>query len=75
MKTTGSCSFLLRLRWGEGVEGGGIFAGDDLGFGVDAGLERVEAGYGLPLQASGAGGFLRITMIRLDVPASSGEVS
>ena len=48
---------LLMVIGGEGFEGGGIFAGDDLGFGVDAGLESVEAGYGLPLRRAGAGKF------------------
>jgi hypothetical protein len=41
---------LLVIIGGEGFEGGGIFAGDDLGFGVDSGLESVEAGDGLPLR-------------------------
>ena len=52
---------------GEGFEGGGIFAGDDLGFGVDSGLESVEAGYGLPLRRAGTSRFLRIAAIRLDL--------
>jgi hypothetical protein len=52
---------------GERFEGSGIFAGDDLRFGVDAGLESVEAGYGLPLRRAGASRFLRIAAIRLDL--------
>ena len=58
---------LLVIIGGEGVEGGGIFAGDDLGFGVNSGLESVEAGYGLPLRRAGASRFLRIATIRLDL--------
>ena len=39
----------LVVLFGEVVEPGGIFAGDGLGFGVNAGLEGIEAGDGLAL--------------------------
>ena len=41
---------------GEGFQGGGVFAADEVGFGVDAGLERIHAGDGLALRRAGAGG-------------------
>ena len=46
--------------FGEGFELGGIFAGDDLGPGVDAGFEGVERGAGFAFGGSGAGGFLGV---------------
>src|SRR5262249_42144741 len=37
---------------GEGAGGGGVFAANDLGFGIDAGLERVQARDGLALDGA-----------------------
>ena len=42
-----------------------IFAGDDLGFGVNAGFQGIEAGRGLALGGAWAGGFLGVLTIRL----------
>jgi hypothetical protein len=58
---------LLVISAGECFKLSGIFAGDDLGVGVDAGREGIKAGDGLPLGRAGAGGFLRIHAIRLDL--------
>jgi hypothetical protein len=52
---------------GELGEGRGVFAADDVGFGMKAGLERVHAGGGFSGVGAGAGGFLRITAIREDL--------
>jgi hypothetical protein len=43
---------------GEGFEFGGIFTGDDVRPGVDAGFEGVEGGGGFAFGRGGAGGFL-----------------
>jgi len=48
-------------------EFGGIFAGDDLGFGADAGFERVEARDGFAFGRARARGELRIAAIRFDL--------
>jgi len=52
---------------GEGFEGIGVFAGDDVGAGVDAGFEGVEAGNGLARFGAGAGGVPRVAAIRVDL--------
>ena len=52
---------------GEGFEFGGIFAGDDVGPGVDAGFEGVERGAGLAFGRGGAGGFLGVAAIGVDL--------
>ena len=62
---------LLVVAGGDGLQFGRIFAGDDLGFGVDAGFERIEAGDGLPLRRAGAGGVLGVATIRLDLADGS----
>jgi hypothetical protein len=48
---------------GEFLEGGGEFAADELGLGVDAGLEGIHGGAGLALGGAGSGGFLRVEAI------------
>ena len=52
---------------GEGLEFGGVFVADDLGFGVDAGFQGVERGDGLAFGGSGAGGFLRVQPVGVDL--------
>jgi len=52
---------------GEGFELGGIFAGDDVGPGVDAGFEGVERGGGFALGRGGASGFLGVEAIGVDL--------
>jgi hypothetical protein len=42
-------------RGGEGFEFGGVFAGNNVGAGMDAGFERVEGGSGFAFGGSGAG--------------------
>ena len=58
---------------GEGFEGVGVLARDDVGVGVDAGLEGIEAGNGLARFGAGAGGVLRVAAIRLDL-VDSGHI-
>jgi len=41
---------------GEGFQGDGVFAADEVGFGVDAGPESIQAGDGLALRRAGASG-------------------
>jgi hypothetical protein len=48
---------------GEGAEFGGVFAGDDLGAGIEAGFEGVGTGGGLALGGARAGGFLGVATI------------
>ena len=48
---------------GEGFEFGGVFAGDDVGPGVDTGFEGVERGGGFAFGRGGAGGFLSVEAI------------
>ena len=48
---------------GEFLEGGGDFAADERGFGVDAGFEGVHGGAGLALGGAGSGGFLCVSAI------------
>jgi len=50
---------------GEGFQDGGIFAGDDLGLSVNAGLEGIEAGNGIAFDGARAGGILRIEAVSL----------
>jgi hypothetical protein len=68
----------IALAWGNGVElgvvfggelgeGFGVFAADDVGFGMEAGLESVQAGDGFAGLGAGAGRFLRIQAIRADL--------
>ncbi len=52
---------------GEGFELGGIFAGDDVGPGVDAGFEGVERGGGFAFGRGGAGGFLGVEAIGVEL--------
>ena len=51
----------------EGVVLGGIFAGEDEGFGVEAVFESVEAGSGLALGGAGSGRFERVGAIGGDL--------
>jgi hypothetical protein len=55
-------------------ESGGVFATDDEGFGVEAGLESVAAGVEFAFGGARAGGFLRIAAIRFDLGSSSHAV-
>ena len=52
---------------GEGFEFGGIFAGDDVGLGVDAGFEGVERRDGFSFGGFGAGGFLGVEAIGIEL--------
>ena len=58
---------VLVIALGEGFELGGIFAGDHLGFGVDAGFERVEARDGFAFRGARAGGELRVAPVGVDL--------
>ena len=58
---------LFLISGGEGIEFGGVLAGDNLRFGMDAGFERVETGDGLALRGARPGGVERIAAIRLDL--------
>ena len=58
---------LVEVMGDEGLVIGGVFAGDDDGFGVDAMLQGVEAGGGLALDGAGSGGLLRVGAIRVDL--------
>ena len=49
----------------EGFELARIFAGNDVGFGVNAGFQGIETGRGLALGGARAGGFLGVLTIRL----------
>jgi hypothetical protein len=57
----------LVILGGEKVESRGVFAGDDLGFGVNAGFQGIEADGGPALRGAWAGRFLRIEAIGLDL--------
>src|SRR5581483_9702336 len=61
---------LLVVTGGEGFEFGGIFAGDHLGFGSDAGFEGIESGDGVALRSARARRLLRIATIRFDLTKS-----
>jgi hypothetical protein len=52
---------------GELGEGFRCFAADDVGFGMKAGFEGVQAGDGFAGVGAGAGGLLRIQTIRGDL--------
>ena len=52
---------------GEGIEGMGVFAADDLGLGVNAGFQGIEAGDGLALDGAWAGGFLSVAAVGVDL--------
>jgi hypothetical protein len=52
---------------GEGFEFGGIFAGDDVRPGVDAGFEGVEGRSGFAFGRGGAGGFLGVAAVGVDL--------
>ncbi len=59
---------------GERFEFGGIFTGDDVGPGVDAGLESVEGRGGFAFGSFRAGGFLSVAAVGGDL-GFSGHVS
>jgi hypothetical protein len=52
---------------GEGAEFRGVFAGDDLGAGIETGLEGVGTGGGLALGGARAGGFFGIEAVGGDL--------
>ena len=52
---------------GEGAEFGGVFAGDDLGAGIEAGFEGVGTGGGLALGGSWTGGSLSVEAVGGDL--------
>jgi hypothetical protein len=52
---------------GEGFEFGGIFAGDDMGPGVDAGFQGVEGRGGFAFGGFGASGFLGVQAVGVDL--------
>ena len=57
----------LAVVEGEGLEFGGVFAGDDEGAGVNAGFEGIEAGNGLARVGAGAGGAERVEAVSFDL--------
>jgi len=64
----GSGGFVVEEELGgEGFEFSGILAGDDVGPGVDSGFEGVESGGGFALGRGGAGGFLGVEAIGVDL--------
>jgi hypothetical protein len=52
----GSGKEALAIFQGEGFKGGGVFAADEVGFGVNAGPESIHAGDGLARNGAWAGG-------------------
>ena len=52
---------------GEGFEFGGVFAGDDVRPGVNAGFEGVEGGGGFAFGGFGAGGFLGVAAVGVNL--------
>ncbi len=62
---------LLVIAAGERFEFVRIFAGNYLKLGVDARFQRVETRNGLPLRRAGAGRFLGVATIRLDLKLRS----
>jgi len=52
---------------GEGTEFGGVFAGDDLGPGIEAGFEGVGTGGGLACGGAGAAGFGAVGAVGRDL--------
>jgi len=63
----GSGPETVAILGGEGFEGGGIFAADEVGFGVDARPESIHAGDGLALNGAGASGTQGVETIRRDL--------
>jgi hypothetical protein len=57
----------LAIFTGEGFKGGGVFAADEVGFGVDAGLESIHAGDGLARNGAWPGGSQGVETIRRDL--------
>jgi hypothetical protein len=55
---------------GEGFENVGVLARDDVGAGVNAGFEGIEAGNGLALVGAGAGGAPGVAAVRLNLKDS-----
>jgi hypothetical protein len=55
----------LVVLFDDVCEFNGIFAGNDPGFGVNAGFKGIEAGDGLALKGTRAGGFLRAEEVGL----------
>ena len=58
---------MLAIFPGEGFEGGEVFAADEVGFGVDAGPESIQAGDGLARNGAWAGGTQGVETIRRDL--------
>jgi hypothetical protein len=52
---------------GEESESRGVFAGDDLGLGVNAGFQGIEADSGLALDGAWTSGFFRVEAVGLDL--------
>jgi len=52
---------------GEATEFGGVFSGNDLGPGIEAGLQGVGTGGGFALGGAGTGGLLRVEAIGGDL--------
>jgi hypothetical protein len=52
---------------GEGFEDVGVLARDDVGAGVNAGFQGIEAGNGLALIGAGAGGVLSVAAVSLNL--------
>ena len=62
----GGMVFEVECR-GESCECGGVFVVDDFGMGVDAGFQGVERGGGFAFGGGGAGGFLGIEAIGVEL--------
>jgi len=60
----GDGAILLVELGDEGLEFFAAFGADDLGFGVDAGLQSILGGAGLALGSAGPGGFLGVLVGR-----------
>jgi len=58
---------LVKVLVAEGFQVFGGFAEDDLGFGIDAGLERVLGSSGFALDGARTGGFLGVEAVGLDL--------
>jgi hypothetical protein len=56
---------------GEGFEDVGVLARDDVGAGVNAGFEGIEAGNGLALIGAGAGGVPGVAAVSLNLKDGS----
>ena len=57
----------LAIFPGEGFKGGGVFAADEVGFGVNAGLESIHAGDGLARNGARAAGTQGVQTICRDL--------